>query len=230
MKSANSLLGSLLFVFLVVMACFFLIGACSSKNSNTKDPSGIKTEERKVDSFTSVQANGHGDINISVQEACNVSVTALEKELSQVSTAIKDDTLVIEVSDNQVATTPRISIGLPKLETIDINGAWKVKIDDIKSPSLKVSVDGASNLTCAGTCDDLACELSGASELQARSLVCKNCDLNLEGACKARVSVKDSLKLDASDASKVEIDGNPPELTKNLSGAATVTQNGDSGE
>ncbi len=224
LKSVNTLL-----CFIAALACFLFVGACGSKSEGVSDQSGMKTETRKVDDFSSIQVNGQGDITVSVQEACSVTINAPEKNLASITTQVKDDALQISVVGIQIGA-PKITIGLPKLETLDVAGAWKVKINDIKTPSLKLNIDGASNIICSGTCDDLVAELSGASELMAKSLVCKSCALNLEGACKAKVHVKDSLKLDASDASRVDVDGNPPSLTKNLSDAACLFVNGESGD
>lgn len=205
-----------------------MTGACSANSDATSNSSGVKTDERKVDSFSSLQVNGHGDMVVSVQEACSLSITDNEKYLAGISTIVKDDILQISVPGN-LGSSPKITVGLPKLENIDSTGAWKIKIEDIKTPALKIGVDGATNMICSGSCDDLVAELSGASELAAKDLKTKTCTLNLEGACKVRVHVKDSLKLDASGACRVDVDGNP-EVTKNVSDAASLTINGESGD
>lgn len=214
--------------FLAVMMSILVTGACGASSTSTDASdaqSGLKTDQRKVETFSSLQLNGHGDMTVSVQEACSLSITENEKYLSGISTSVKDDILQITVPDN-LGSAPKITVGMPKLETLDANGAWKIKIEDIKSPSLKISLDGATNIVCSGTSDDLVAELSGASELVAKSLKTKTCTLNLEGACKAKVNVKDNLKLDASGASRVELDGNP-QITKNVSDAAVLSVNGE---
>ncbi len=214
--------------FLTVLSCFLVTGACGASNDAKSDNSGVKTDQRKVDSFSSLQVSGHGDIVVSVQEAGSVSITDNEKYLAGISTSVKEDVLQISVPEN-LGSAPKITVGVPKLDNIDVTGAWKMKIEDIKTPALKISVDGATNMICSGSCDDLVAELSGASELAAKELKTKTCTLNLEGACKVKVYVKNSLKLDASGACRVDVDGNP-EVTKNVSDAASLTINGESGD
>ncbi len=215
---------------LVVIAC--LLSSGCGDNSKTHDccASAQKTDTRKVDTFSSVLVDGSGDLDISVQEACSLSITTEEKALSKIITEVKDGTLQISIKGVNLASAPKIMVGMPKIESVDIDGAWKAKMSDIKSSALKVNLDGASNLTCSGTCDDLTADLSGASELQASKLICKNTTLNIDGACKAKIFSKDSLKLDASGAARVELLGDPAQITKNLTEAASFELSGESGD
>ncbi len=215
---------------LVVFACLLSSGCGDDSKTHECCSSAQKTDVRKVDSFSSVLVDGSGDLDISVQEACSLSITTQEKALNKILTEVKDDTLQISIKGVNLASAPKITVGMPKVESVDINGAWKANMSDIKSNTLKVSLDGASNLTCSGTCDDLTADLSGASELQASKLICKNIIFNIDGACKAKIFSKDSLKLDASGAARVELAGNPPQITKNLTEAASFELSGDSGD
>lgn len=219
--------------FVLVASLVFCTGCGTDgviQYSSSETSKSQKTEERKVDSFSSLLIDGSGDLDISVQEACSVSVTTEEKALSKIITEVKDGTLQISIKGVSLGSAPKIKVGMPKIESVDINGAWKANMSDIKSNALKVNLDGASNLTCSGTCDDLTADLSGASELQAIKLICKNIILNIDGACKAKIFSKDSLKLDASGAARVELAGNPPQITKNLTEAASFELSGESGD
>lgn len=218
-----------IFATLVLIACLFLNSACSSSSKSPEDKAQ-KTETRTVDTFSSLLVNGSCILDISVQEACSLSVTSGQSELAKIKTEVKDGTLQITFNDVSVATAPKISVGLPEVESIDISGACKGTMNDINSSSLKINLDGASTLLCSGTCDELTADLSGASELVANKLVCKKGILNIDGASKAKIFVKDALNLDASGAARVELLGNPPLITKNISEAASLSQGGESSD
>lgn len=218
-----------IFATLVLIACLFLNSACSNSSKSPEDKTE-KTDTRTVETFSSLLVNGSCILDISVQEACSLSVTSEQSELSKIKTEVKDGTLQITFNDVNVATAPKISVGMPVVASIDISGACKGTMNDIKSSSLKINLDGASTLLCSGTCDDLTADLSGASELVANKLVCKKGTLNIDGASKAKLFVKDELNLDASGAARVELSGNPPQVTKNISEAASLFPGGESSD
>ncbi|MDX2106652.1 MAG: DUF2807 domain-containing protein [Candidatus Melainabacteria bacterium] len=213
----------------VLCACFSLNSACSIDNKPAENKA-LKTETRSVDSFSSILIDGSCILDISVQEACSLSVTTEPNALAKIKTDVKDGTLQIAFDNVRVASAPRITVGLPAIDGVDISGACNSTMNDVKSKSLKISIDGASKLQCSGSCDDLSADLSGASELNAEKLICKQSTLSIDGASKARVFVKDSFKVDASGASRIELLGNPPQVTKNISGAASLLQGGESSD
>lgn len=213
----------------VLIACLFLNSACGSA-TKLPENSAQKTDVRAVDSFTSLLIDGSCILDISVQEACSLNVTTEHSELAKIKTEVKDGTLQIKFEDVSVQSAPKISVGMPKVESVDINGACKGTMNDIKSSSLKINLDGASTLVCSGSCDDLTADLSGASELDASKLVSKSGTLNIDGASKAKIFIKDCLKVDASGAARVELLGNPPQIIKNISEAASLSLSGDSSD
>lgn len=219
----------IIFTMFVLCTCFFLNSSCSG-DSKLSENKALKTQTRSLDSFSSIVIDGSCILDISVQEACSLSLTTETDALAKIKTDVKDGTLQITFDNVRVSKAPKIAVGLPSIDGVDISGACNTSMNDVKSPSLKISLDGASKLQCSGTCDDLSADLSGASELNADKLICKQSTLNIDGASKAKVFVKDSFKVDASGASRVELLGNPPQVTKNISGAASFMQGGESSD
>jgi len=198
--------------------------------TETKSEKTEKTETRALDNFSSLSIDGSCIVDISVQEACSLSVTADEKVLGNIKTEVKDDTLQISFKGMNTNSTPKIKVGMPEIESVDISGACKGTMTDIKSKALKINLDGASKLECSGSCDDLAADLSSACELDAAKLISKKCTIDIDGASKAKIFVKDSLNLDASGAARIELLSSPPQITKNVTDAAKLLLSGESSD
>ncbi|MGH9948280.1 MAG: GIN domain-containing protein, partial [Pyrinomonadaceae bacterium] len=94
---------------------------------------------------------------------------------------------------------------------------------DLKNTSLNVDTNGASKIELAGETDKLAIEVSGASKINAENLKARAATVNSSGASKIDLFATESLRVDASGASKITYAGGATDVVKNTSGASRVS-------
>ena len=103
---------------------------------------------------------------------------------------------------------------------IGLSGASSAEIE-LKSPKVKVDVNGASDIVLKGETKDLSIEASGASGVKCFGLMSENTDVDLSGSSRAEVYGSVKIKASASGASDVYYKGSGA-LTKDESGASSV--------
>ncbi|GEM_PF-2611470 len=135
----------------------------------------------------------------------------------------------------------KVNITMPELESLDMSGAVKAKIDGFKNESLqidisgasscemdahisnvKIDVSGAGNVELKGSGDLMVINLSGASNIKAREYKVKRLNLNMSGAGAAQVYASEQFDVEVSGVGSVKYDGNPTVVNKRLSGMATI--------
>jgi hypothetical protein len=117
-----------------------------------------------------------------------------------------------------ISTDNRIS-GTTPLD-IDLTGASNVTLD-IRYPSTKMKLSGASTADIKGETKDLSAKGSGACELHLFDLLTENATVDVSGASSADVYASVKLNVDASGASNVKYKG-AAQVVANKSGASDV--------
>lgn len=215
----------------VTFANFFSWGKASAKffsfsvNFGGVQGSGnVQNEKRNVADFSAIDVGGVFDVEIVAQKEFSVEVEADDNLLQYIKTEVKGDTLEIS-TDKRISPkggTIRIRISAPNIENLEVSGASKLSLTNLKNDSLKVDASGASKIKIDGETRNLEVELSGASRLDAENLKSENANVDGSGASNASINVSGDLKADLSGASKVTYTGNPKNLEKSTSGASSV--------
>lgn len=227
--------GIIIFVVAVIIgitfANFFSWGRTSAKLVNFSfNFGGIKgsgvtaTEKRDVSGFTSIETGGAIEVEIVAQKEYSVEVETDDNLIQYVETRVKGSRLEIKTTERLKMKTPvKVRISAPNIEGIDVSGASKVSVIDLKNESLKVEASGASKVKVAGSSAKLIVELSGASKLDADELQSSQALVDASGASSASVSVTENLSADLSGASRVTYSGDP-QVSKSTSGASSVSK------
>ena len=84
-----------------------------------------------------------------------------------------------------------------------------------------VQTTGAAEVKLDGQIDHLLADMTGASELSAKSLQTRTAEISTTGAASADVSVSESLKVSITGAGEVVYHGNPT-VQKDVTGAGEV--------
>lgn len=104
---------------------------------------------------------------------------------------------------------------------MEISGASHVS-GNFQAASLKAEISGASRATLTGTADDLVVNASGASTAAFEELAAQKVDIELSGASRGTVAVRDTLKLNLSGASSLTYSGDPSLEAIEISGSSTI--------
>jgi hypothetical protein len=183
----------------------------------------IVSENRDVDEFTSVEAEGAFEIEwVSGPARCTIRTD--ENLLRHVETTMDGKKLRMEWH-GQLHPTKGMKVRLSSgsLTGARLTGAVRLTAGGLSGKGFYLDGTGATRVTVDGTVDELLATMSGASRLEAESLRVKTAELSISGAGKAEVSASDVLKVAISGAGKVTYTGNPT-VEKHISGAGTIRQ------
>lgn len=195
-----------------------------SFDNSVKGSGNVVSEAREVSDFSAVEVGGVFRVEITAGKDLSVNVEADENLLPYIKTDVSGGTLEITADAKLSSSDPiLVRITAPEITELRASGASSVSILDIKNSSINVDLSGVSELTAAGETEQLHAELSGSSVLKARSLRSETADVDTSGASRAYVSVSQSLTAEASGASSVVYEGNPANVEKDVSRAASIT-------
>src|SRR5450432_2600600 len=128
--------------------------------------SGVTKSETRTVSFKSLKLNLAADVNITPGEKSEVTITTDDNILPLIKTSVIDGTLSIDSSESYNSKSGvKISITVPDISSVILNGVGNVVIDKVPSDSLDVQLVGTGNITAKGTSPKLTAALSGVGNL-----------------------------------------------------------------
>ncbi len=232
MKKVGIIIFAVALVIGIVVANFFSFGRATSKffnfsvNFSGVNGSGnIASETRDVAGFKSVDVGGVFEVEITAQKDFSVEVESDDNILPLISTEVRDGVLKIKTKRRVSPTGPiHIRISAPDIEGLDISGAAKITLNDIKNSNLSVDSSGAAKIKITGETSKLTVDVSGASKIDAEDLNAVDASVEASGACHVSVNVSGDLLTDATGASTIVYSGTPSNIEKKTSGASSVIQ------
>jgi hypothetical protein len=190
-----------------------------------KGSGDMKTERRDVPTFTSVKVGGASHLEIvSGASEQTVEIETDDNLLELTKTYVKNDTLHVERRGNIWTKSPlRIRISVAALNRLDLSGASKAEVKNIRSNNFELDLSGASKVHLEGEAATFIADMSGASNLDAENLKTAKAVVDASGASKATVFVTENLNAEASGASRILYAGNPKSVRDDESGASRVS-------
>jgi len=224
MNPTRRLLSILIFVTLLVG-----IWACQGASEVNTDSgcthgSGtLKTESRQVPVFHALDVDGAFTVNVTCQQKQKLSVSADDNLLPLIITEVQNGTLRI-TTRKPICTSLEmtVTISVATLDRIAAGGANGFAITALETPSLKVNLSGAGNMTVSGKTKDLAVSLEGASEIHASDLHAEQVEVSISGAGSAEVYASKALNAEISGVGEVLYGGQPTSVVRNITGWGTV--------
>lgn len=195
------------------------LGGCHI--SGIRGNGNIVTQNRSVQEFASVEAEGAFDIEWAPGPAA-CTITTDENLQSHVEASMNGSKLRLRWH-GQLRPTHGMKVRLSSstLTASRLTGAVRLTATRLSGKGFYIDGTGATRVTADGTVGELMATMSGASKLNAASLQVKMAQLSISGAGKAEVSVSEVLKVSISGAGKVTYSGNPT-VERDISGAGSV--------
>jgi len=201
-------------------ACVALIVGCHLPG--VRGNGHIKTEERPVGAFTSIDAGGAFDIEWQ-NGLPALRITTDENLLPYIENSVSEDTLRLRTREHVWPTRGiKVVISSPTRTGAKIRGAVKLTARQLSGSSFALESTGASEVSLAGNIDQLFVDMTGASQLAADGLQAKTAEISTTGAGDADVAVSDTLKVIITGAGKVTYSGNPATIDKRITGAGSI--------
>jgi hypothetical protein len=195
------------------------LGGCHL--SGIRGDGNMVTENRPIQEFTSVEAEGAFDIEwVTGPASCTIRTD--ENLLRHVETSMNGKMLRMEWHGQLRPTHGmKVKLSSSSLTGARLTGAVRLAATRLSGKGFYLEGTGATRVTADGAVNELIATMSGASKLDAESLQVKVAELSISGAGKAEVSASESLKVAISGAGKVTYNGNPT-VEKHISGAGTI--------
>jgi hypothetical protein len=205
----------------------------------------VITESRSVSNFKNITFGGVGDMLITQGETESLAIEAEDNIVALIKTEVKDDTLTIGFTQNNINLRPtqpikytlavkaldnlRISgagnINIPALKTekftLKISGAGNVKIDKLDAADLTMTLSGAGNASVSGQVTSQSIVVTGVGNYGGRELSSQTANVLLSGAGNATVWAQKNLEAKITGFGSVNYYGSP-EVTRKITGAGSV--------
>lgn len=232
MKKIGILVFIIALIIGVSIAGFFSWGTASAEafslNFNfgkTRGSGNVATETREIKDFKSIEVSGVFSVEVVAQKDFSVQVEADDNLLQYIKTEVHNGVLEISTTKRiKSKNGMKIRITAPNMERVEASGAAKIVVSDLKNAGFNLDTSGASKVELAGETDKLVIEVSGASKIDAENLKARAASIDSSGASKINVFATESVRADASGASRITYSGGATDVVKNTSGASRVSQ------
>ncbi|MCK5839418.1 MAG: DUF2807 domain-containing protein, partial [Bacteroidales bacterium] len=169
----------------------------------------VVKEDRKVSHFNSISLRCSVDIFITQGENERVIVEADEGYIKNISTTVKDQTLIIDTDNTfRNVRVANVYITVADLEGIKVSGSGDVvienplRVDDflllingsgdvllnINASGLKVKINGSGDVKIKGDAADLFVSLNGSGDIVAEMGEMDQCSVKMTGSGDLRIS------------------------------------------
>lgn len=209
----------------------------------------VRTEERRLSGFRSIEMSGAGELRVRRGSAYRVAITLDEDLLPSYESSVSGGVLRLGFRRGAVVTglsRLEVEVTLPELEGLSLSGAAEARLLDafsgrafsfeasgssaltgrIEYGRVELDLSGGCRLGLEGRADSLDLGLSGASIVDAGGLAARTARVESSGASRIELRVLERLDVQASGASSIRYYGDP-KLKVGSSGASTVTKAGD---
>lgn len=189
--------------------------------------SGVrKTEKRIVADFKGVDIGGAYEVEIVAQkQEQGIELEGDDNILSLVKTEVKNGTLHIWSDEPfNVKNAIRVKIAAADVKGMNISGACKVELQNVKTDRFELNVGGASNVTIQGETTSLKIDSNGACKVNTEKLTARSANVSTNGSGTTRVFVSEEMTANASGASEIIYSGDPKIVNKKDSGASKITK------
>jgi hypothetical protein len=230
---------SVLLLSIALSSCHFFHGKRIHGDGN------VVKQDRSATGFNSVDVSGGLKLIIRQDSAYSVQVEVDNNLQQYIEVYTEGDVLYVHQQNNtslEATGSIKVYVSSPVYTKLMASGACSIKADnklssnsalvidlsgasmadlDIKYPSTKLTLTGASNADVRGESKDLTASGSGACEFRLFGLMTENADIDVSGASNADVFASVKLDVEASGASHVNYKG-AANFVANTSGASNV--------
>lgn len=234
-------------VLLPIIVTVLLTISCSNfirigSGDKTVTPSDVyMTEERTVNSFSSINMSTLGRVLLSQGEGESLTIKGRDNLVPLIQTEVRNGVLHISMDEdvklllgNNDADLLTFTIALKDLTSLTVSGladvemdslsttrlditmsgAGQFKLDQLNSESVNITLSGLGNVNIGGEVTRATIEISGAGSVNAADLKCQTANVNIPGLGGATVWVTEQLTGEISGSGNVSYYGNPQVTTK----------------
>lgn len=232
---------------LLLIPSFVLLAFASCDYNRVKGNGHVISKSFDKTNFKNIDVSSSIDVVLKQGTDYSVRIDGEENILQLIEVRKEGDKLIVGFKNNiSISPTKDIKVYITapefhKLEgsgactisnsgvitgnevTLDLSGACNTHLN-VDVNKLGIEASGASEIEVKGKAVYFSVDGSGSTSVSAFQLITENASIELSGAGDAEVFASKSLKADLSGAGSVTYKGNPPSVSKEISGAGSVSK------
>jgi hypothetical protein len=224
----------------------FASGGWDYDNGRIQGSGIVRSQDRTVSSFTSMELEGSGDVTLSQGLVRSVSVETDDNVLRVVRTEVVGGVLHLGFQPGtRIGRITRLSfrITAPAIEAITISGSGDVRtatafhaqafqlhiggsgnIDaSVSADTVRAEIAGSGDITVDGRASQLSVSIDGSGSLRARGLQTASTDVQVNGSGSVDVTASDTVVITINGSGDVTYGGGA-RATVRSSGSGTARQ------
>jgi hypothetical protein len=209
----------------LVLAAPTFAGEKSWWGKNEKGSGELTTETRDIEAFTSVEASGAFDIEITVGKQQSVSLTFDDNLMDNIITEVRHGRLLLETEGSYSSRKACVvTITVPSLESFESTGSGDARIDFIDSKTFECRLSGSGSINAVGKVDELDLEIAGSGDIDARELKARDVYATISGSGDIDVYAMESISGRVSGSGDIFYYGEPKRTSLKVSGSGTISR------
>jgi hypothetical protein len=205
---------------LALFAVVLLLAACSV----TRGSGQLATESRAVSGFSKIDLSGGGELTIQKTGTESLSISAEDNLLPRLTSEVSNDTLILGTKPNTTILPQQpitYTVTVKDLTGVAVSGSGNIRVPDLTTTALSISISGSGTITVNGTVDDQDLEISGSGGYEAAQLTSKTVKADISGSGTANVLATNVLDVVISGSGTVTYSGNP-QIEQEISGSGKL--------
>jgi hypothetical protein len=207
----------------LLLAGLLLFAGCHFQMHDEMKGSGVRLKQkREVASFNSISTDGSFDIDVVCQKPQSIEVEGDDNLLQFITIEVSNNVLLIDSNRSFSVNDPiKITISLPELQHISVDGAGKFDVAGVKGEKFEIDTDGAATIKVSGETKLIDIDSNGAGKIDAHKLRATRGVVEAKGVARVDVNVAEQLDVTVSGPSHVTYRGDPV-LNKTVHGPGSV--------
>lgn len=180
---------------------------------------------RALPSFIAINAKGAFAMTVEVGKAQSVVISGDDQYVAALTTTVIDKELQITLPEKTFGsskTAPRITITVPSLSRVKVEGAGETILNHVNTDRIDISYLGAGHLEANGKVKYLRLNAKGVGEVDTRKLQAERVDVNFEGVGNVSVHATELLNAVAKGIGGLTYYGHPKTINKSVAGIGGV--------
>ncbi|MCL1473425.1 head GIN domain-containing protein [Argonema antarcticum] len=193
--------------------------------SNVKGSGNVKTEKRSLASFTSLEVNFAGSIEVRSQLQKSLEISGDDNIIPLIITEVKNDTLYIRPSKGYNPQQKlQIVVSTPNLKRFVFDGAGKANLLNLKNDRLEIVVRGVGSFSASGETKEVDITLSGVGSVDAKNLRAVNAKVNSSGVGSVDLYATGQLDAKTSGIGEINYYGSPKIVNSQADGIGKINK------
>lgn len=207
----------------LVLAAPTFAGKRSWWGNSEKGSGNMVTETRELEAFTSVEASGSFDIEITVGKEQSVSLTFDDNLMDNIRSEVRHGRLILDTEGSYSSKKACVvAITVPSLESFESTGSGDARIDFINSESFECRLSGSGSIYALGKVDELDLEIAGSGDINAKELKARDVYAKISGSGDIDVYAEESISGRVSGSGDIFYYGDPKHTSLKVSGSGTI--------